>query len=242
MSRFMDHEIAEKTHAVERYLLDEFTAEERAEFEAHFFECRSCADNVATSFIVADNFAPATRELAAETELRPRLVRDRATAPVAPARSAQPKKRNWLEFLGSPSGLIPSFAALILLVTVGYQNLVTLPALRQPQLLSGLVLAPAARDAAPTITVDRNRPLFNMNFAVDSARAYPAYVCTFEKQSGGTVLNLPTGPREVASFTLGILLPVSQFPDGAYTMTLHPAGDNSVVVQRYNFTVRSGGN
>jgi len=42
----MAHEEAEKTHAVESYLLNELTEEERSRFEEHYFECNECADAV----------------------------------------------------------------------------------------------------------------------------------------------------------------------------------------------------
>ncbi len=42
----MDHEEAEATNAVEGYLLNELTEEERTRFEAHYFECPTCADAV----------------------------------------------------------------------------------------------------------------------------------------------------------------------------------------------------
>ena len=42
----MAHEEAESTNAVEGYLLNELTEEERSRFEAHYFECQICADAV----------------------------------------------------------------------------------------------------------------------------------------------------------------------------------------------------
>src|ERR1700730_4400894 len=42
----MDHETAIRVQAAERYLLDEFSPEERTEFEDHFFGCSECADEV----------------------------------------------------------------------------------------------------------------------------------------------------------------------------------------------------
>lgn len=42
----MDHDQAVQTHAVERYLLKEMTPSEREEFEAHYFDCTACADDL----------------------------------------------------------------------------------------------------------------------------------------------------------------------------------------------------
>ena len=42
----MDHERAIQNLAAESYLLDEMTPGEREAFEAHYFECPSCAEDV----------------------------------------------------------------------------------------------------------------------------------------------------------------------------------------------------
>jgi len=42
----MGHEEAERANAVERYLLNELTDEQRMRFEAHYFECSLCADGI----------------------------------------------------------------------------------------------------------------------------------------------------------------------------------------------------
>jgi hypothetical protein len=48
----MNHERAVELHATERYLLGEFSAEEREAFEEHYFDCVICAEDVraATAF------------------------------------------------------------------------------------------------------------------------------------------------------------------------------------------------
>lgn len=42
----MDHRNALETRASERYLLGEMREQERFEFEAHYFSCETCADDV----------------------------------------------------------------------------------------------------------------------------------------------------------------------------------------------------
>jgi hypothetical protein len=39
----MSHDEAERTKAVEGYLLNDLSEEERLNFEAHYFECEVCA-------------------------------------------------------------------------------------------------------------------------------------------------------------------------------------------------------
>ena len=42
----MGHEEAERTNAVERYLLNELTEQQRTRFEEHYFECATCANGI----------------------------------------------------------------------------------------------------------------------------------------------------------------------------------------------------
>src|SRR6185295_5047433 len=58
----MDHETAIKVQAAERYLLDEFSPEERTEFEDHFFGCLECADEVRAASILAANATAVLKE------------------------------------------------------------------------------------------------------------------------------------------------------------------------------------
>jgi hypothetical protein len=51
----MDHETAVKIQAAERYVLDDFSPDERAGFEEHFFGCAECADDVRAASILAAN-------------------------------------------------------------------------------------------------------------------------------------------------------------------------------------------
>ena len=51
----MDHESVAPTRAVERYLLGEMSPAERDQFEAHFFECEECADEVRTGSMFVEN-------------------------------------------------------------------------------------------------------------------------------------------------------------------------------------------
>jgi hypothetical protein len=62
----MDHETAIQLQAAERYVLDEFSPEQRADFEEHFFSCPGCADEVRSATILAAN-AKAVLQQAAES-------------------------------------------------------------------------------------------------------------------------------------------------------------------------------
>jgi anti-sigma factor RsiW len=68
----MDHKTALQLRAAERYLLGEFTPDEREAFEEHFFECVECADDVRAGSALRANaravFRDARDPIGAETE------------------------------------------------------------------------------------------------------------------------------------------------------------------------------
>src|SRR4051812_21301294 len=126
----MDHEVANKTHAVERYLLGEMPSSERDEFEDHYFACGECADEIRSASATVRDMKVALREL-------------------KPLRKAS--SPGWLSWL-RPQVLVPTFAALSLAVVVGYQNTVVVPDLKAPRSMSAaLILDGQTRSTAPTL-------------------------------------------------------------------------------------------
>lgn len=220
----MEHRVAEQTNAVERYLLDEFGPGERADFEAHLFDCPICGEQVRESAIAIANVKQVFREESA----------------ISAASRQSSRNRGWAAWFRVPV-LIPNLAALALAVVVAYQNVVLIPALQQPQVLSSEVIAPLAREAAPAIAINPRLPKFNLSFEVDASRAYGSYTCEFQHENGAAFLKVDCGTRQVASFTLDLLLPTKDFPAGRYVMVLHPATEPQNQVQTYNFVIQDGG-
>lgn len=147
----MDHSEAVNAMMAERYLLDELSPDERDAFEAHFFDCAECAIDVRAG-------AAFVQEAKAQL---PGLTLE--AAPKAGAVEPPGKRRNsWLDRLrplfASPLVAGPVFAALI--AVVGYQNLVTVPALQtaatEPRLLTPVALHGATRGEPMTIEADRS--------------------------------------------------------------------------------------
>jgi hypothetical protein len=103
----------------ERYLLNELDSATRNEFEEHFFDCAECAFDIRAG----SAFVEQTKNVLAETATAPSPV------PVHPT-------PGWLAWL-RPAFAAPALA--LLLLVVGYQNLVTYPHLQQalnnPQVL-----------------------------------------------------------------------------------------------------------
>src|SRR5277367_5037560 len=107
-ARFVDHREAIESQAVERYLLKEFSASERDEFEEHYFGCGECASDL--------------RSTSAFLELAGRVIVSGRT------RERKPKI---LPFLNRWQPLGYAIAASIACVSVVlYQNILVIPKLR----------------------------------------------------------------------------------------------------------------
>ncbi|MGA8270761.1 MAG: zf-HC2 domain-containing protein [Candidatus Sulfotelmatobacter sp.] len=120
----MDHEVVVRRKVTESYLLGELDPDAREEFEAHFFECPDCALDVRTGSL----FVEQSKILLAEKS-GPVAVDSRRSLPAI-------SRAGWWGWL-RPALIVPVMA--LLLVVVGYQNLVTYPHLQQamnrPQVL-----------------------------------------------------------------------------------------------------------
>src|SRR5271165_1116124 len=107
----MDHEMAVKSQACEKYLLGELSPELRDAYEEHYFACAECAMQLRT----AAELVGAGREILAQ-------------APISTRPPAVPAPAGWFGWL-RPAFAVPVFAALLLLI--GYQNFVTIPHWKQ---------------------------------------------------------------------------------------------------------------
>ena len=111
----MDHTEATRLQAAEKYILGELPQALREEYEEHFFDCPACALDIKA----AAAFADTTREVLRE---QPQSDRFRL-------KDASPVPGGWFGWL-RPTFAVPAFAALALLLVVGYQNTVTIPQLK----------------------------------------------------------------------------------------------------------------
>lgn len=220
----MNHQLAEQTQAVDKYLLNELNEAERLEFEEHYFDCQACADRLKHNAIVVDNLKQVLLE-------EQRVASEKRV-------SAMPKPAgSWLGWL-KPATFVPAFATLALALIVGYQNFVYIPGLTRPQALETVPIPSAARDSGTVVAIDRGLPMFNLSFDVDSPQTYPSYTCDFQSEGKGAILNVDSGSRKVAAFTLELLLPSKQFPPGRYVMILRPASQPEKVVSRFSFAIQ----
>ncbi len=212
----MDHSEALQQMAAERYLMNELTPDAREAFEAHFFGCHDCA---------LDLRAGAAFVKETKTQL-PELTSGSAVVDSPRLRTSKLERQGWLGWL-RPAFAAPVFATLLLLV--GYQNLVTFPALRasasQPRLLSWAPLQGATRGAQSAITVDR---LHGVVLPIDlppqtSTGAYASYSFELHDPQGKlTWTGIAAAPADNASDEqrLSLVIPGSILQNGSYSITV----------------------
>lgn len=102
----MDHTDAVKLQAVEKYILGELPPTLRDEFEAHFFDCAECTQNLRAGVAFAAGSKQYFKNQSAEPAPKP----------------------DWFAWL-KPLVVVPTFA--VLLLVIGYQNFVSIPRLQQ---------------------------------------------------------------------------------------------------------------
>ncbi len=191
--------MAEQQQTASKYLLDELSEDERAEFEAHLFECPVCADEVRKDFTIAENLKEVVREQKSE-------VSERSSVWIA-----------WLQ----PASLIPTFVAAALAVVVCFQ-LSHAPVYEAQIIPDSSQIVPAARSNPVPLKVERTNKVLWLNFRVDASKP-DKFICDFQNDAGASVISVTTQPANSVAFLLNVPVPAKLFPPGRYRMILHPA-------------------
>jgi hypothetical protein len=221
----MDHHEALRCEAVEKYLLDELTPQERDDFEEHFFDCPECAADLRTTAAFLDE---AKRELrrAPVTTFAPRI-----------------RKPFRVGFLWRPAILAPAFA--LLLSVIVYQNVrIFTPAgesvrLDRPEVLAAVSLigANSRGGVNPSVAVGKDQPLL-LTLDIPAAEQYTSYTCTLIAPSGATVWRLPVSASQ-ARDTVSIRVPGGDLKPGDYMLRVqgNPVRGEPADIARYRFTL-----
>jgi hypothetical protein len=178
----MDHSDALRLKATEKYILNELDPEQLDQFEEHMFDCPECAVDVRAAAMFVE---------------QSKAVLSEARGPV-PVTVVSATRSSWLDWL-RPAFAAPALA--LLLIVVGYQNLVTYPKLHQavstPQSVPWAAVnvgTYGAGDVGGEIPVSPERG-FLLLVRIPPEAAFTQYSAEFFN---------PTGQRE---FSLGIPVP-----------------------------------
>ena len=212
--------------ASERYLLGEMSEVERFEFEAHYFECAECADDVRVADMIREE---SQRGSASEV-----------ASDVVSGFSRTSSRTNVIPFWRRPIVAIPWAAAAALALMVSYQSLVTVPALKNSvasETLSPVMLRGATRGTGPvvaiapgqhyvTLAVDVLTPPSNGAVRYELLRAGGAHVL-----SGGASITQAGTP-------LMLLVPAAELDRGArYSLIIRSADTSNALIGEYDFDV-----
>jgi len=203
----MDHNEAIQLQAAVKYVLGELSPVQRDEYEEHYFDCAECAIDIKA----LATFADTTREV---------LRQEKASQL---AKNLVPASGGWLRWL-QPTVAVPAFAALLLIIA--YQNVVTIPHVRQDASSGAAQLFVTSR--GPKIAVVRSSediPKYSvrqgqslpLKFDFTPKKPFDAYVCQLQDESGRTVLQV----RVPGSFTnkeLNLVVPANSVKPGKYTL------------------------
>lgn len=202
----MDHETVVREKMTERYLLDELAGETRDEFEEHFFECSECAMDVraASQFVTQSSQILAEQTDAAEENV---IV-------------LKPARHDW--FAGLRRWFAVPALALMLLV-VGYQNLVTLPAmrsaLRQPKVMPWAAVAIGTwGSAGPTITMRQGKG-FLLFVRIPPDGTYERYMADLYDPAGKLESSLSI-PASSTDDQWPVLVPEANREAGTYRISV----------------------
>jgi hypothetical protein len=229
----MNHTEAVKQMAAERYLLDELTPDVRDAFEEHAFDCAECAFDLRAGTLFVQE---------ARNQL-PTLAASQAQSEEATPNN---KRRLW-SFSWRPAFAVPALAAL--LIVVGYQNLVTFPALRHsatgPRLAPVAPLHPATRGATrPTFTVDRAHGVaLPIDLSPEPGMASPASYFFSLRDPGGKLIWTSTlaapAPETDSEQRFSLTIPGGALRTGSYSLLITCVSAQGVRTpfDQYNFDI-----
>lgn len=232
----MTHQQAVDGMASERYLLGEMSEVERFEFEAHYFDCAECADDVRLADMIreeahrggaSDVVSGFPRRRSAEREAGSRTDASKAAGKVVPL---------WRR----PIVALPWAAAAALALMVSYQSLVTVPALKNSatsETLSPVMLRGATRGTVPVVAIAPGQHYVTLAVDVLTPPSNGAVRYELVRAGGARVLS---GDASMAQSgpSLMLLVPAAELERGArYSLIIRNADTSNALIAEYDFDV-----
>jgi hypothetical protein len=232
----MDHSEARQQMLAEKYLLNELPPEARDAFEEHFFDCPECAFDLRAGEAFVNEARIQLPELTATS-----------SSPEGFGSGLPDKKRNgrfslsgwWKPLFASPAFAAPVFATLLLVV--GYQNLVMLPALRtaatEPRLLPSVALHTGSRGSAPTIVEADRKHGVALAIDVPELGTYTTYAVDLYDPAGKLAWTQKISASEIRTEdgTLTLAIPGEGLKQGTYSLAISgvsATGQNTEIARR----------
>jgi len=210
----MDHTEAISKGAAARYQFGGLSVKETEEFEAHFFDCTHCAEELRAAAIFEENakavFLENSRSTAGAGEPRGKYERGRASW--------------WALFWRNPWSAAPAAAAAALLCVVMYQGGMIQRA-RAPQAMASLVLPSLSRGSDRVLEVPASDNVYALSMYPEWQTSYLEYICIIQDEKGSTLASLRASAPAPGK-PIQILMHRSKLPSGRYTLIVrHPAAN-----------------
>ena len=215
----MNHDEAVQLMGTEKYLLNELSPELREEFEAHFFECAECANDVRAGAVFVEQSKAVFASEAPVPWVEP------APAPYAP--------RSWWAWL-RPAIAVPVFAALLAVIV--YQNW---PARRSPEVLQAAYVNIGSRGATVPAVSAYQGQRFLLRVSVPPDQIYGSYFAEIYAPDGKMRWSVKL-PSSAGNDSYFIEVPASSYVEGVYAIAIRGVGPdgNSSEVGRGSFELR----
>jgi hypothetical protein len=206
----MEHSDAIRLRAAERYVLGELSSQLRDEYEEHYFACQECAMELKATVAFVDGSRIA-------------LCAGNLVASRKP--SAVPAVGGWFRWL-RPAFALPAFVALLLFV--GYQNILTIPGLRQAASRAGtakvvksfsLLGAGARGEASLTVSVHPDED-FGLDFDIPPGNSTAGYACQIQDEAGRSKVSPLHVSGEEANRTVHVNIPGGSLPPARYNLVI----------------------
>jgi hypothetical protein len=198
----MDHEMAVRLQASEKYLLGELSPAERDEFEEHLADCSRCMDEFWTADVFAANARAVFEERAAGRKLR--------------------KASNWLDLFRLKPLPTLAFSGALNLAMLGLLSYGTLRVLPRLQMLESpgagysFSVRGLSRGSIQTFTVPASAGYANARF--DLLHSYRRYSYTIESAADAGLKRSGTLAAAPGSDTLDVIIPVAGLKSGEYSL------------------------
>jgi hypothetical protein len=220
----MTHQRAVSTLAAERYLLDEMSELERMAFEAHYFDCAECADDVR-----------AGEQMRAAT-IQQRLEPPQAPGADVPTDEMPARARRWT------TTIMPWAAAAGIALFAGYQSLFVVPALRRsdgPQALDAVTLRPASRGEEPVVRIHKGQSAVLLALDVNTPASGSEVEYELKADDNGSHFERQA-PTPAAGSPLLLLMPADRLqPAQRFTIVVRDPSNPDVPLGEYHFAVAS---
>ena len=222
----MDHKDALRLNATERYLLNELDPDQLDQFEEHLFDCPECALDL--------------RAAAMFVEQGKTVLAEPAT--VAQEVRTTRSNKSWLARL-RPAFAVPAMG--LLLLVVGYQNLVEFPSVRSksalPEIMPSAAMNIGTRGGDVPVVLAKQGQDFALLVDLPPDGALSSYIADLYNPAGTVEWSLEIPADAVTNDSISVRVPGTGRRGGVYVLAVRGAprdGGSPSEIGRHSFELR----